>query len=108
MKDKRQPEPLDIIALILNAVALTPNLIIFAALLGEQIKTGWGFPTNYEMLVLAFWLCQLLTIPIVIVTAGYTVFCLIKRKFSKLFYINIAIITATLAALVLSVVFECN
>lgn len=108
MKDKRQPDPLDIIALILNAVALVPNLAILLPLLIEQAETGWGFPTKFEMLVLAFWLCQVLTIPFIIVTAGYTIFCLIKRKFSKLFYINIAIIATTLASLVLSIVFECN
>jgi hypothetical protein len=106
MKSKRQCDPLDMIALMLNIIALVPNLMILLPLLFEQAKTGWGFPTHFEMAVLFFGLCQFLTVPIIIVMAGYTVFCLIKRKSSRLFFTNTALIGLTLVSLVLSIIFE--
>lgn len=108
MKKPQSYEPLDIVALILNSIALVPNLIIFLPLLCEQIKTGWGFPTHFEMMVLVFWLCQFFTIPFIILTLSYTLFCLIKRKFTTLFALNASLLSLTLINLVFSIVFEFN
>ena len=108
MKKEKPADALDMIALILNAIALVPNLMIFLPLLHEQIETGWGFPTHFEMGVLFFWLVQFFTLPFIFLAAGYTLFCLIKRIFSRLFSLNAAILCLTIISLVLSIVFEYN
>ena len=52
MKSSKASNVIGIISTILLGIANVCNLFFTICLLIEQIETGWGFSTNYEMLVL--------------------------------------------------------
>lgn len=49
-------------------------------LLSEQMKTGWGYGTNMEMAVLYPWMCELLSLPVIIAGIVYFVLSVWKRS----------------------------
>ena len=72
-------------------------------LCAEQIETGWGYSTNMEMAVLYPWMCEVLSLPVIL--AGITFFVLSIWKRSEK---CILITTAILFALYLAQIFITN
>ena len=72
-------------------------------LCAEQAETGWGYGTNLEMAVLYPWICEALTLPVIL--AGIIYFALHIWKRSETW---ISITTAVLFALYIAQIFITN
>ena len=48
-------------------------------LIAEQIKTGWGYSTNLEMLVLMPWMLELICLPVLLTEVVYFIMSCFKR-----------------------------
>ncbi len=72
-------------------------------LVSEQVETGWGYGTNMEMAVLYPWMCEALSLPVIL--AGIIFFVRSIWKRSERW---ITITTAVLFALYLAQVFITN
>lgn len=99
---------LDISAFVTNAIAFSVNFVFFLPIGIEQIKTGWGFPTHYEMFTLFFWMMQALTLPLVFFCIVYGILALLRKKKGKLVFVNFVMTALTILLMVFSVVFAFN
>lgn len=108
MSLERRVSALDIITCILSVMAFITNFAVFLIMLMEQISTGWGYPTRYEMLVLLFWMVQLGTVPLLLAGVIYIIYSLAKSNIRRMFVLNTSIVSLTVIMAVLSVVFEFN
>ena len=106
MLQEKKINAFDVIACVLNSVAFFVNFWVFFPILKEQIETGWGFSTRFEMLVLLFWMVQIMTVPLLLVGLVNIIYTLIKDNTHSLFVANAVILGATVLCIVLSVVFE--
>ena len=95
-----------VISCISLSIALAPNFLIFLIMLIEQIETGWGFPTSYEMMVLLFWLVQIISVPFLIFGLVGVIIGLIKKRTHGVFIASSVIAALTLIFGTLSVLFE--
>lgn len=50
-----------------------------ACLVAEQIRTGWGYGTNMEMMVLAPWMLELLCVPVLAAAVVYLILSIWHR-----------------------------
>lgn len=97
---------LDTVAAVTNTVALSVNFLFFLPMLIEQLETGWGFPTRFEMMILLFWTVQALTLPFILFGIVYAVIASFREIKDKWYVTNIAMTFTATAFLVLSVVFS--
>lgn len=76
----------DVIAIVSGGAAVLFNLFAFLPMLAEQIKLGGEVAgTNYDIGVLAFWLLEIMSLPLLIVVAVYLVIATMKRRFDRYF-----------------------
>lgn len=106
--EKKKITAYDVISCISSFVALIPNFIVFLIMFIEQIETGWGFPTRYEMLVILFWLFQSISIPFLAFGLVGIIIELIKKRTHGVFVASSIAIALTLILGALSVLFEFN
>ncbi len=99
---------LDIFACIANFLSLMINCAAMLPVFIEQIETGWGFGTRYEMMVLLFWMLHLCTAPLVLFGLFNCIWDVVKRNTHWLFALNASLLGATLASVMLSIVFAFN
>jgi hypothetical protein len=70
--------------------------LLFTILLGiEQVETGWGYGTNWEMAVLYPWSVELLCLPVVLAGLIFAVLFIFLKSDRTLGRINL-ILTAAL------------
>ena len=105
MNDNKKVTPYDVITCLLSIPALIINYWIYFIMFKEQMKTGWGFSTRYEMLVLGFWFLQWLTVPLILFGIIYLIYSFVKLRFNNIFFINLSFISLTLIFAILSVIF---
>ncbi len=95
----------DTLAVISNAAALSVNFLFFLPMLIEQIETGWGYPTDYEIMTVFFWFIQAMTVPFILFGFVYVLIALFRKKKDSWYFINVGMTVFATALLVLSVVF---
>ena len=98
----------DIFACIANFLSLMINGIAMLPVFIEQIQTGWGFGTRYEMMVLLFWMIHLCTAPLVLFGLVNCIWNVVKRNTHWLFALNASLLAAALTSVALSVLFAFN
>lgn len=108
METYEKKKEADLVILSVTFVAFIINILIFTPLLKEQIKTGMGFGTNYEMLILVFWFIQLLTVPFVVYGLIHSIYRLVIKKTNKYLYYNFSLSIVTVLMMVFSVWFVFN
>lgn len=86
---------------VFGAIMITPLALVNLCHLGwtywlvaEQIRTGWGFGTNMEMMMLAPWMTELLSMPVLIAEVVFLVLACFKRPHRGLLIANIALFTS--------------
>ncbi len=57
----------------------------------EQIRTGWGYPTNLELAVLYPWITQLLLLPVVIGAGILLLYAAIKRNRGVILWVDLGL-----------------
>lgn len=78
----------DVIAIASGGTAVLLNLLAFLPMLAEQIKLGGKIQgTNYDLAVLVFWFLEIMSLPLLVVTAVYMVIAAMKRQFDRYFLI---------------------
>lgn len=93
------------VACILGVLALIVNFLVFLCLFSEQIKTGWGAGTHYEMLTLLFWLLEILTLPLLLIELIYIVYELFKKNSRQMRIANTIILAVNIVCILLTNVF---
>ncbi len=78
-----------IIAIIISTIICVPNLILFIIMLKEQLITGWGFTTNFELAVIYIWIIQICSLIPFICSTIFTIISIIKNDNIKIKIINI-------------------
>lgn len=80
-------------------------LLIFLPLLVEQIKTGWGYPTNLEMGVLILWLFEFILCIYFLGSIAYFFYRWIKTHWSKEIFLSLSLILIFIVQLILTNIF---
>ena len=71
----------------------------------EQIKTGWKGGTGIEMLALAPWTLQLLTVPLLLLCVAYFVLSCYRKQRKRLLIGNIALFACLVAQIFMTDLF---
>lgn len=66
-------------------------------LIAEQIKTGWGFSTNMEMMVLLPWMIELICAPVLLTGVVYFIMSYFKRHEKSIVITNIVLFSLAVA-----------
>lgn len=97
---------------IFGAVLITPMVLVNLChllwtytLVAEQIKTGWGFGTNMEMMMLAPWMTELICLPVMVAGVVYLVLSCFKRHHKGLMIANLALFSCAVAQFVVTNLF---
>lgn len=93
------------VACILGVIGLIVNGLIFLALFTEQIKTGWGAGTRYEMLTLLFWLAEILTLPLLLTEIVDILYEIFKKNSKQMLIANAIILAVNILFIALTNVF---
>ena len=94
MAKQKNNRDLGAVSCILGSIALLINFLVFLILFHEQLKTGWGYSTNYEMLTLLFWMVEFCTLPLLLAEFAYVVYELFKKNCRSMLIANAVILGA--------------
>ena len=78
----KEHEGMNVFGAIVGMLVAVVNLVHgfwTYCLIAEQIKTGWGFSTNLEMMVLLPWMLELICLPVLLTEVVYLVMSGFKR-----------------------------
>ena len=108
MKSSKTSNVIGIISTILLGIANVCNLFFTICLLIEQIETGWGFSTNYEMLVLVPWMIEIVCFPVIVLAIVYFILNIFKKSKHGLFVANVVLFSLLLCQYLLTNLFIFN
>ena len=90
-------------AIVSQLLAITnlAHLSFTLTICAEQIKTGWGYGTNWEMGALAPWLVEFLSVPVILASIVYFVMHLWKKGEKAIFMITAVLLSLEIIQIVI-------
>lgn len=103
---KRVNSVCSIVSLIVAGLINLVHFPLFVIASAEQIQTGWGYGTNFEMGVLYWWIAEFLMIIPLLVTAALFVVSLVKRDYrTKILFNAVLFVLFVLQVVVTNIFF---
>ena len=93
------------IACQLLAIANVVHLLFTLGICAEQIETGWGYGTNWEMGALLPWFVEFLSVPAILVGIVFLVMNLWKKSEKVIFILCAVFLGLELVQIVLTNLF---
>ena len=97
MKEHKGMNVFGAIVMVLMAVVNLLHGFWTYCLIAEQIKTGWGFSTNLEMMVLMPWMLELICLPVLLTEVVYFIMSCFKRHDRSVTVWNIVLFSLAIA-----------
>ena len=97
MKEHKGMNVFGAIVMVLMAVVNLLHGFWTYCLIAEQIKTGWGFSTNLEMMVLMPWMLELICLPVLLTEVVYFIMSCFKRHDRSVTVCNIVLFSLAIA-----------
>ena len=85
----------------LLAIANLVHLIFTWGICAEQIKTGWGYGTNWEMGALLPWMVEFLSMPVILAGVVYLAMHFWKKSEKAIFIITAVFLGLEIAQIVI-------
>ena len=85
----------------LLAIANLVHALFTWGICAEQIKTGWGYGTNWEMGALLPWFVELLSVPIILAGIVFLAMNLWKRSEKAIFIIGAILLVCEILQIII-------
>ncbi len=93
---RQKSDPFGIIFTVMLSFSNLIHLIWTFGISVEQIETGWGYGTNWELGVLLPWITEAILSPLLLVSLIYCIWFLVKRELSAAWISTVALTAALL------------